>query len=1719
MKRILSIVVIIFIILTNLVFDLDNAFAAKSKAPSINNIIVTNNLEGKSDTVYIFGLNSGTLVKVYSEAEGPKILAYGTVGNNKLDITFSIPQLGRAAGSVYISIIEKGNTESNRTKADYDSEPQSAKIPKEAVNIENNAGKPDIISISGLSPRDVVKVYSSPAGGKLLGSKTVTSLNYDLTFTINQLGSPEGSVYITVTSKGMVESERVEVKYLAEPPSAPINPDDVIINNNAKKQDTIYISNLNGKDVVKIYNARTGGKMLVSKTVPATGYDATLTVSQLGVNGGFIYVTVTNSDNAESERIEVEFDGELSSEKPNIAYITVMNNSGKADQITVAGISPNDVVRVYSAATKGSLLGTATAASTGSEVSVSIAQLGTGAGYVYISVTSSGKNESERVEVRYSGEGKSGDISDSNITVTNNVGKADTVYVSGLIGGDVVKVYNSSTAGNILGSGTVAKSASDITISVSQLGSEEGSVYVSVTSPGKLESTRIVATYLGESISNSPNSNSINISNNSGSSDTVYISGLTAGTTVKVYSAQTAGYLLGSGTVAASRTDVTVTIPQLGTDSGVVYVSVAQPGTQESSRIMASYNAEGSSAAPGVNDISITNNVGKPDTVYISKLSGGDIVRIYNLQTQGSIIGTAAVAASATDVTISIPQLGLAGGNIYVSVTKTGKAESLRTPAEYKGERVYNGVDPQNIAVTNNAGKPDTVYFTRLSAGDTVKVYDSKLGGTLLGSASVESGFTDVTVTIHQLGTGDGHIYVTVSSTDKSESERMEVGYSSEASTTQLSPDQIAVTNNITGTPDTIYVSGLNASDIVKVYSADSQGILLGTSTVAANNTAVTISVQQLGSSQGSVFVSVTGPGKLESKRIEATYFAEGKTEAPADTSITVNNNSGAPDTVKVTGLKANDTVKVYNLATGGTLLGTGTVSTFNSEVTITIDQIGAGQGSLFVSVTGTNMAESRRIEVEYDPEPVSDNVSAVITVTNNAGEADTVKVTGLTPGDVIKVYNLASGGNVLGSATVPASSTEAIASILQLGSGSGKVHVSITSTNKAESIRIAADYAAEAKSPAPNDTKITIANNYGIACSVNVKNLLGNDTVKVYDSASGGTLLGSGIVDNYNSEVTIPLSQLKTDGGQLYISVTGKGKLESDRTPVTYSAKPASAQPDVSSITIQNNVGFADTITVSGLDPNSTIKVYNSDAVGTPLGTAVVSPDSFEATVSIIQLGVNKGDIYVSVTTVGKTESLRTKAEFPAEDVSAAIAAGNVRVVNNSGKYDIITITGISQYDVIKVYTVQSGGTPLATAAAAQNTFAVTVNTSQLGVDEGSIYITVTKPGKSESSRTAVHYEAESVAANESDIVVINNSGMPDTITVNRLQENDVIKAYDTSSGDNLLDSAIVPLGSNSATISIAQLTASAGNVYVSVTNYGRAESSLTKKAYISEKSTIAPYIGDIYVVNNVDVDDTITVHNLIADDVVKVYDKSTGGKLLGYATVANNKTEAVVTVEDLGVNAGSIYVSVITKGKTESARTEVSYVAEGKTSAPYSGNVYVTNNAVISDAVLVTGLTGGDKVKIYNTSSGGDLLGSATAATNGTQIKISIPQLSEEAGSIFVSITSKGKTESKRTEVEYTSEQTTNRPYSGYVNVVNNSLGTSDTVTVSELTAGDIVNVYSAEVGGSLLGTATVAAGSTSGVVSIPQLDTSNDSVYVTITSPGKFESSRTKVDYPAE
>lgn len=119
----------------------------------------------------------------------------------------------------------------------------------------------------------------------------------------------------------------------------------------------------------------------------------------------------------------------MKSNSVKTSSVKVINNKSKSDSVSVSGLAKGDVVKVYNASSKGTLLATKT--STGSSALLSIKQLGTKSGKVYVTVTKTGYTESNRVAVTFAGE-QANALASSQVKITNNKKKNDSIYVSKL---------------------------------------------------------------------------------------------------------------------------------------------------------------------------------------------------------------------------------------------------------------------------------------------------------------------------------------------------------------------------------------------------------------------------------------------------------------------------------------------------------------------------------------------------------------------------------------------------------------------------------------------------------------------------------------------------------------------------------------------------------------------------------------------------------------------------------------------------------------------------------------------------------------------------------------------------------------------------------------------------------------------------------------------------------------------------------------------------------------------------------------------------------------------------------------------------------------------------------------------------------------------------------------------------------------------------------------
>jgi len=1628
-------------------------YKSELQTPAPDNIKVTNNTTGVSDTILVSGLNGpdadtpGDKVNVYSDAAGKILIGTATVADSFGTATISVPQLGVKASNIYVTVTQPGKNESVITKVVVEAEQVTSSPSPLDIIVTNNIASTDNVTFKNLLFGDIVNVYSDSAGKVLIGTTRVLVTGGTTSIDIAQLGQISGNIYITVKNINKLESIPIKVAFLEETKSEPIDSSNVsVTNNTSTRNDNIGFYGLTSGDKVSVY-ADAAGKILIG-TIIISGTSGSIQVPQLGQLEGSIYVTLTSNGKLESLFTKITYSAEPITDQLSIANVTVANNIGIPDVITAKNINLGDTVNVYSDAAGKILIGTSKAAGSPVRAYVSVKQLGVTSGFVYVSVITTNKLESVPTKVAYVAEERTDSPAIFNMEVTNNIGFSnDFMIMDNLLVGDIVNIYSDAAGKNIIG--TKKSVGSMVIVNGLELGETAGNVYASVTTLGKLESVTTKVAYIGEPKSTAPEIGNIRTTNNiEGTLDKVTVNVLATSDEVKVYADLAGKILLGKGTNTSGT--VVINITQLGQVAGSVYVTATTTGMLESVPTKVAYSGETLTVAPISTTITVTNNLDNIDTVLLSGIVSTDIINVYADSTTRVLLGTNSYYSNKLSP-ILINQLGQNSGSLYVTKISLGKLESLPTKVDYLGETKTKTPLLENIKVTNNIDSYDNVIVSNLTSGDVVNIYADATKKILLSTSNAINGVTSVSLL--QLGKVAGNIYVTVKNSDKLESLPTTVTYAAEAVTPILDAKNIIITNNI-GSSDIITVNNLNTGDIVNVFSDVSEKTLIGKGTEVNGTTS--INVPQLGQPVGFIYLTVKNSDKLESLPSKISYAAEAKTSAlvikkiivTGNTTVSnyetinntvtvigsvtiVNNNIGSIDSILVDKLTSGARINVYSDVLEKNLLGTVTAG-LAGTASVSVAEIGQVAGSIYVTVTNPGELESSPTKVTYSSELMltpTDVGSITVVSTNNIAVADQLVVKGLNTiyTNRVNVYSDASKKILIKTVDVALGISTTSISVTQLGQEAGYAYVTVTTTGMVESSIIKVPFIAEPKAVLLNTDNIKVTNNTRKDDTIVVSNLTVGDKVKVYSDAAEKVLLGTTTVITGGTSALISVVQLGQAAGTLYVTQTKTGVNESLPLKVAYKAEEKTASLAIQNITLSNNNASMDDIEVAftSLQPGDIVNIYADTASKILMGTKTVKGGTSVGNISSgtdaneafkLSLGQAAGNIYITVTSLGKLESTQTKVDYLNELKTTALANANLQITNNIGQSDEIQVNGLSVGDIVNVYSDAAGKTLLGSVTS--NGAKAMIKLS-LGQVAGSVYVSVITTGRFESSPIKVAYssEARTTSPVSGNITVINNIGGADTIAVNNLASKDVVNVYADAAEKILLGTANETGGR--AFLSLTQLGAIPGSLYVTVKNQGLTESLPTKIAYAGEIKTAGPDLKNIKITNVVGAADTIEVAGLIAGDNVKVFSDAGGKTLLGIAIVEKGKTQVSINIAQLGKAGGKVYITVTTLGKNESLPTTVTVIGEPITTSPATANIKVTNNNTGNDTVYVANLISGDIVSVYADAAKKILL------VRGTTTTLSISQLGKAAGSIYVTITSNGKLESATTKIDFTKEQ----------------------------------------------------------------------------------------------
>ncbi|WP_337100504.1 Ig-like domain-containing protein [Paenibacillus sp. YIM B09110] len=709
----------------------------------------------------------------------------------------------------------------------------------------------------------------------------------------------------------------------------------------------------------------------------------------------------------------------------------------------------------------------------------------------------------------------------------------------------------------------------------------------------------------------------------------------------------------------------------------------------------------------------------------------------------------------------------------------------------------------------------------------------------------------------------------------------------------------ISITNNLTGVDDLITVKGLASGSIVKIYRQlnDRTPIAQGSATLVGGtrNYEARIAIPQLSELSGSLYVSVTN-GISESGKTLKNYAGEPSVRLNAEQIRVYNNVSPIKDTVTVSQINAGDSIQIYNNNKTSAALAKAT-ATSDGEVQVSINQLGRTSNIVLISITRLGYSESEKLPFTYEAEPPSGPSASSITVTNHLapsdsdGKADYLTISGLSDNDLFAAYDQLNDGaligkGVAGSSCSLAGNKKTCTITVELPSHkSGTVYISVTRAG-VESARTPKSYLAEPSFPVNMDSSsgsdgdVFIRNNYRtLADLIQVTHLSAGDVVKIYNEKNVVLATSKPVADGQTS-IMIPISQLGTNSGKLYVSVIRKDYLESAKVAVAY-PEEAPSGPAVSSITVTNNIGL-DQIYLTGLEPKDLIKVYNDASMTTLITTEIAdSPDGGNKATASLYLSLpseQAGKIYITLTRQG-VESSPTEKAYAAQPSNPIT---EVTAFNNLVKPDLVVVGGLATGDIVKVYKDESSKSVIIgtskPVASGQSSITVSIPQFSKDLNSGVVFVSVIRKGYLESERIPVVYQGAPPAAPLTNaITVVNRYGTEDIVQVTGLKAGDFVHVYNNANMDAgalLVEAAAEQLENGSFVANtIVTLNPGKGSVYVSIVREG-IESDYTSKAYSVELSPTLDFSQiDIYDYVDSKVKDKIIVSYLSKGTTIKVY------------------------------------------------------------------------------------------------------------------------------------------------------------------------------------------------------------------------------------------------------
>ncbi len=585
----------------------------------------------------------------------------------------------------------------------------------------------------------------------------------------------------------------------------------------------------------------------------------------------------------------------------------------------------------------------------------------------------------------------------------------------------------------------------------------------------------------------------------------------------------------------------------------------------------------------------------------------------------------------------------------YFATCKNGNCETARTSA---GTVTVTAQPSVPTALSTNPAAICSGSSTSLSAtcaSGTITWYNALTGGTSIGTGN---GFS-------QSPTSNTTYFATCKN-GNCETTRTSAGTVT-VTTQPIIPTSVSVNNTSICSGTSVSLTATCSVGTVRWYNAATGGTSLGSTSPLSQSPTV-----------NTTYYASCRNGSCESGRVATSLVTV--TDIPAIPSAASVNNTAICNGISVS-LSAtclSGTITWYNTATGGTAIGTGTGLSHSPSINTTYyasceNQCGASTRRATSQVVVTNIP----------------NVPTSVLVNNTAicnGTSISLSATCLS--GTITWYNTATGGTALGTGTGLSQTPSA-----------NTTYYAVCSNNCGESSRVATNQVVV--TPIPNAPTGVLVDNTSISVGndINLSASCSSGTITWYNTATGGTAIGTGSPFNYTPTPA---------GLYTFYTACENGACKSSRV-ATANVNVNGSVPNPTGVSVSQTaicVGNSVSLTANACSIGI-LTWYNQATGGTAIGTdnpLIQTPSAS----TITYYASCKDDVNESGRVATNAVVITANPVAP-----TAVSASQTAICNGTS----ISLSATCSIGTIKWYSQLSGGTAIGTG----NGFLVTptINTS----------------------------------------------------------------------------------------------------------------------------------------------------------------------------------------------------------------------------------------------------------------------------------------------------------------------------------------------------------------------------------------------------------------------